>query len=306
MKAHRNHAAPVLKAASRRKMRVIVTPEGAPLTVEIAEYSERAAAFILDILLWFCIVVGLYALIFYIAYLYGIFFFASTAATVLASVIWLMAFLVRVAYFSHFELAWQGSTPGKRAMGLRVVDRRGGPLTPSAVFARNLTREFEIFIPIGVILSMGRHSGWAGLLSVAWILALALLPFLNRDRMRGGDLIAGTIVIALPKRALLEDVAHADQSEFHYAFADQHLTAYGAFELQVLEEVLRGANGAGDEAMLRNVGEKIRRKIGWTESVDQELLFLKDFYTTQRAYLERQQLFGKVRADKNHDLQARA
>ena len=56
--------------------------------------------------------------------------------------------------------------------------------------------------------------------------------------------------------------------------------------------------------MLRNVGEKIRRKIGWTEPVDQELLFLKDFYTAQRAYLERQQLFGKVRADKNQNFRS--
>lgn len=295
-----------LRGGSQRRERVVVTPEGVPLTVEIGDYSERVSAFLLDVMFWLGITAVLYIPLLIILLVYGWHIIDSLAIKLLASIIWLIAFFVRLSYFSYFELAWQGSTPGKRIMRLRVVDRKGGPLTPSSVIARNLTREFETFIPIGVLLSLSAPGSGAGALSMLWIVALALLPLMNRDRMRGGDLIAGTIVILLPSRALLADIAHSSQGEFHYTFTDQHLAAYGAFELQVLEEVLRGKFGVEDESMLRSVGDKIRRKIGWTEPVDQEMLFLKDFYTAQRAFLERQQLFGKVRADKNQDIQSRA
>ena len=54
-----------------------------------------------------------------------------------------VAFVLRNLYFIHFELAWQGSTPGKYFTGLRVIERHGGELTPAAIVARNLTREVE-------------------------------------------------------------------------------------------------------------------------------------------------------------------
>ena len=65
---------------------------------------------------------------------------------------------MRNLYFIHFELSWHGATPGKRIVGIRVVDRRGGPLLPAAVIARNLTREIEIFIPLGVLISAAAAS----------------------------------------------------------------------------------------------------------------------------------------------------
>jgi hypothetical protein len=52
--------------------------------------------------------------------------------------------------------------------------------------------------------------------------------------------------------------------------------------------------------LLAEVCDKICRKIGWTAPLphnDTEL-FLREFYTAQRAFLEREQLFGKPRADK--------
>jgi uncharacterized RDD family membrane protein YckC len=103
---------------------------------------------------------------------------------------------VRNLYFIHFELSWYGATPGKRIVGIRVIDRRGGPLLPSAVIARNLTREVEIFIPLGVLISASaaaKSGAWEYLVLGAWLACFAGLIFFNRDRMRAGDLIAGTV-----------------------------------------------------------------------------------------------------------------
>jgi uncharacterized RDD family membrane protein YckC len=278
-----------------RNTREIITPEAIPLTVELAPLSERATAFIIDFVFWnmavFLIVLPISLLI-----------FASVTPEIVIGLILLVSFLIRNTYFLHFELSWRGATPGKRIVGLRVIDRNGGPLLPSAVITRNLTREFEVFMPVTVLLSfqdvaMGQWSQW---LFLAWLLAIGAIPFLNRDSMRGGDLIAGTIVICLRRRSLLADQA---LNEFHYTFTDRQLLAYGNYELHVLEEVLRGAaTSLYSKEMLRHIGEKIRNKIGWTTEVplDLEESFLRDFYTAERAFLEREQLFGKVRLDKHH------
>jgi uncharacterized RDD family membrane protein YckC len=282
-----------------RNRRQLISPEGVSLPVEIADYGERATAFVLDLFILFAATALLYLIILFVAFIalrIGIASLNGAIAT--ASVLLFIAFLVRILYFIHFELAWQGATPGKRMVGLRVVDRGGGPLLPSTVIARNLTREMEMFLPLGLLLSVGRSASvWQTLFTAAWTLAFVLLPLFNRDRMRGGDLIAGTIVIALPKRALLGDLV---EQVFHHNFTDKQLAAYGAFELQVLEELLRHPDAPDGARLQREVCAKIFRKIDWRQPVAEAdtLLFLKEFYTAQRAYLEREQLFGKPRADK--------
>jgi len=279
---------------TRRQTREIVTPEGVPVMVEIADYGERLVAFSIDFAIWTLLTILIYLPI--------IFVIGRTGGSLIAiSIALFIGFIVRNLYFIYFELAWQGSTPGKRVVGLRVIDRRGGPLLPSAVIARNLTREVEMFIPLGVLLEGGRSVGggvdWGQLSTALWLLFFAALPAINRDRMRGGDLIAGTMVIALPRRALSSDLV---EHTMQFTFTPHQLQAYGAFELQVLEELLRRPPSAETTQVLDEVCDKIGRKIGWTDPLPRRDVpaFLRDFYTAERAYLEREQLFGKARANK--------
>jgi uncharacterized RDD family membrane protein YckC len=285
----------------KRERRQIITPEGVPLSVELADYGERLVAFTIDLFIWLLLILLIFIpLVFAIG--------VSRGSMIAIAIALFIAFMVRNLYFVGFELAWRGATPGKRLVGLRVIDRAGGPLLPSAIVARNLTREIETFIPIGVLMTaQGGPDGsvdWSNLVIALWMLFFAALPFINRDRMRGGDLIAGTLVVSLPKRVLLSDLV---ERAVQYSFTDQQLRAYGAFELQVLEELLR--RPATPEAMplLIGVCEKICNKIGWTTPVPPAgvLTFLREFYTAERAFLEREQLFGKARADKYADVDAK-
>ena len=79
----------------------------------------------------------------------------------------LLSFALRSFYFIFFELRWQGATPGKRALGLRVIDRKGGRLKPEAVFARNLMREVEMFLPISLL--------WV-IVVAGWLFMLGKVP----------------------------------------------------------------------------------------------------------------------------------
>jgi len=222
----------------RRRRREIVTPEGVAIPVELADYGERLSAFFLDFVLQLVAIIVIFLSLVAVA---GTNDSASgqTAGIAIAIVLFIY-FLIRNIYFIFFEIAWRGATPGKRVIGLRVIDRNGGPLLPTAVIARNLTREVEMFLPLGILLSWGRPAegvaDWEEFFLAIWMLFFALLPAINRDRMRGGDLIAGTVVIALPKRALSSDLV---DGTLQFFFTEQQLRAYGAFELQVLEELLR-------------------------------------------------------------------
>src|SRR5262249_10864873 len=99
------------------------------------------------------------------------------------------------------------------------------------------------------------------------------------------------------KRVLSGDLV---ERKSQFAFTDQQLRAYGAFELQVLEELLRSQITPDSMRLLNEVCDKICRKIGWSAPVSpaETLPFLREFYTAERAFLEREQLFGKARPDK--------
>jgi len=274
---------------SVRRRHSITTPEGVQLTVELADATERAAAFLIDLIL---IVLANIALIVLVVVAFGL---HHQARLVIALTLF-AGFLVRHLYFVRFELAWQGVTPGKRVFGLRVIDRSGGPLLPGAIVTRNLTREVECFLPLLALFAAGGGAVENVFLAL-WLLGLAFIPLFNKNRRRVGDMLAGTLVMVVQKRVLLPDLAE-ESSEF--SFTDRQLREYGAFELQVLEEILRRPKTAETEKLLTDICGRVSKRIDWPDPIpqSQEGAFLSQFYAAQRAHLEREQLFGRVREEK--------
>jgi hypothetical protein len=145
-------------------------------------------------------------------------------------------------------------------------------------------------------------------LTLAWVSIFTLLPLFNRERLRAGDMVGGTWVVSVPKKRLRQDLAEGRagttawqrlQSE-KYQFSQAQLEAYGIFELQTLETVLRH-DGEGGAATRRTVAERIQRKIGW-QGIDapNSKDFLDAYYQALRAHLEKRMLMGKRRENK-HD-----
>lgn len=278
-----------------RRQRHLLTPEGVPLLIELPDPGERLMAFLTDL---FISSAGAVLILLLGGLIAGLFAQRGPLAFTLPVTL-LMAFLARNAYFIFFELRWAGVTPGKRMVGLRVIDRHGGPLRYGAVITRNLTRQAEFFFPIELLLITKGWlwSPWDVLLSGMWLAGMAVLVLRTPDRLRAGDLIGGTVVIALPKKLLLEDLARDTQQ---FEFQPGHLEAYGIKELQVLEEVLRQPHNAETARLMRDIRDRIQKRIGWDRPVpdrDTET-FLRDFYTAQRAFLERRKNIGEERRDK--------
>jgi uncharacterized RDD family membrane protein YckC len=213
------------------------------------------------------------------------------------------AFVLRNFYFVAFELSAKAATPGKRILGLRVASRNGGRLAAQGVLVRNAMRELEFFIPLSVIgtrVEGGGGEAWIYLLAFVWVGIFALFPLFNKDRLRPGDLVAGTWVVRVPKQALLRDIAEDQNAPdtLGYTFTQEHIEAYGVKELQVLERVLR----MRDEDTMKSVAERICAKIDLPYRWDQDhYAFLSAYYAGLRRHLENNLLMGKRRADK-HDV----
>ena len=103
----------------------------------------------------------------------------------------------------------------------------------------------------------------------------------------------------MPRQRLLERSGRGAQRNSPSPTASSQ--AYGAFELQVLEELLRRPDeretAAGAARRVRQHLPQDRLDASRCRARD-VIAFLRDFYTAQRAYLEREQLYGRPRADK--------
>jgi len=149
---------------SRRRDRLILTPEHVPIRLSPAGLGSRFLALLTDV----AILLGTLSIL--NAAVRGILSpgmaeaFAATAA-----------FVGFVGYPIYFELRHQGRTPGKRAFGLRVVDGRGLPIRLEQSFVRNIVRALD-FAPL--------FYGVGGLVSL-----------FDRDHRRLGDILADTLVV---------------------------------------------------------------------------------------------------------------
>ncbi len=296
------------RAAAGAPRLALLTPEHVAIDFRIADLGTRATAVVLDVGIQIAVMVVL-----------GMLFSSPLRVgdDVLPALLLVAAFVVRNFYFTFTELHWQGRTPGKRALGLRVVARDGGPLTAEMLFARNLTRELETFLPLSALLApdslVPGAPWWVQLVTVVWILALTLLPLFNRQRARLGDLLAGTVVVFEPRTALDSDLveeAHSFGAQQEYAFTAEQLDVYGIRELQVLEDVLRRPPSDQRDDLLRLISDKVRHKIDWdssggntsaSDTADGDVhpqRFLQAFYAAQRGRLERHMLFGQRRERK--------
>ncbi|WP_165776948.1 RDD family protein [Paremcibacter congregatus] len=284
---------------NHRRTREIISPEGISLSVRLADRGERAVAFVIDMVI---IGVAIFAM-----FLFTLFMHKFIGETL--SIIFIMGtyFILRSFYFVIFELKWQGQTPGKRILGIRVTRRSGGRLEAGALFARNLMREVEIYIPLSLVFA-GSQMGvaqWAIVLSLIWSSIMLFMPLFNKDCLRTGDMIAGTWVISVPKTVLLPEVGqHAasatnDPVGMKFHFSKKQLSIYGIYEVQTLENVLRRET-KDRHRLFQEVAQRIQAKIGWQPVHSQEDAgeFLQAFYTALRRHLEADMLMGRRKENK--------
>lgn len=274
--------------APRTMRRSFVTPEGVDLKLELGGAGARAAAFLLDLLAMLVVLVA-GTIVIALA-------FAAAKGEILG-ILWLIGFFIlRNFWFTLFEMGGRGATPGKRLLGLRVVARDGARLTGGAVLARNAMREIEVFLPLSFLGAQaveGVADTFLTLFALLWSGLFLFFPLFNRDRLRVGDLVAGTWVVRTARERLGDDLAAGVAGRQRRRFSDHALGLYGVYELQTLEDVLRN----GQPEAIATVAATIQRKAGLAEDGD-DRGFLEDYYAALCDRLERGLLVGRRRENK--------
>ena len=142
--------------------RRVATPEGIELTLRLAGPVPRALAWAVDVAMRI-VAVWVLALVLGPAGLFG------------AGGLFLALFFFEWLFPAWCEVRWNGMTPGKRVLGLMVLNDDGSPVRWPAALTRNLLRTVD-FLPL--------------------LYAVGLATMLvNRDFKRLGDLAAGTVVV---------------------------------------------------------------------------------------------------------------
>lgn len=151
----------------------IQTPENVAFGYQVAGIGSRFLASLLDTIL--ILLLQTVVILVFVLVLSAFDLFGETIAAWVYAVLGIVGFIFFWGYYIFFEMLWNGQTPGKRWVGLRVIRTDGTPITLSESFIRNLTRLVD-FLPamygIGII-SM----------------------FLDKQSRRPGDLAAGTLVV---------------------------------------------------------------------------------------------------------------
>ena len=152
----------------------IVTPENIAFSYRLAGPFRRLPAYLIDLIIRLAVALG------------GAIFLGILSSLValpaigggMALVLW---FVMAWFYGGLFETFWNGQTPGKRAMAIRVLSVEGQPINALQAVLRNILRTVDA-LP-------------AFLYQVGLIAATV-----NPRFQRLGDLVCGTIVVIEDRR----------------------------------------------------------------------------------------------------------
>ncbi|MFT3707855.1 MAG: RDD family protein [Archangium sp.] len=151
----------------------VATPERVSMELPIAGLGSRAMAYLIDVLLLGAIaIVAYFGASFFVANPYELLQGLSSTVRIIAVSALIGGLWV---FWTLFEVLWNGQSPGKRLVRIRVVKADGSPTTFFSSAVRNLLRLIDFLptcYPVGVITML-----------------------IDRKHRRLGDLLAGTVLV---------------------------------------------------------------------------------------------------------------
>jgi uncharacterized RDD family membrane protein YckC len=160
---------------------VVATGESVAFTYELAGLGSRFFAVFIDMAIQIFVLV---------AFFFGFIWLAAilpdsakstpsqlskVASAIVGGIFFFALFMLFDGYFILFEWLWQGRTPGKRMLGIRVVRDGGFPVDFTSSVIRNVIRILE--------------------LGFGFYIVSAISTLLSPQNRRLGDIAAGTIVV---------------------------------------------------------------------------------------------------------------
>jgi uncharacterized RDD family membrane protein YckC len=222
----------------------IKTPENIEFSYDIAGIGSRFVANIIDTMIQSAIISAISASLI----LGGLvtFSFNVSAAPWVFAIALVVAFAIFVGYYMFFEIIWNGQTPGKRLVQIRVVKEGGYPIGASDAIVRNMLRSVD-FLPF--FYAFG-----------------ALVMLVSKRSKRLGDYVAGTIVVkdrrlTAPKAIELLSLGQLGQSSTETAYySSSYNHRLSNAELELVSKFLNRRDTFKD----RDVRQRLAKKLAYS------------------------------------------
>lgn len=174
-------------------------------------------------------------------------------------------FVLRWSYYIFFETFFNGKTPGKILLRLRVIHYQGKFLDIQAIILRNFIRivdqDLTFFIPIPALICM----------------------MINKDSRRIGDLVANTVVIKEDKLLITPPDFNITSSIIEKQKAEEKVLIKKLSEndLYILRKFLNSFNTFPEEKRIRlseQMAKTIKNKLNDTEEYTDPEQYLRTIY----------------------------
>ncbi len=214
----------------------VATPERVAVDLPIAGLGSRAMAYLVDLAL-----LGAVGLVVYFAVTFFVPDVVNAAlglSTFVRTMSLVLTFFALWVYWTLSEVVWNGQTPGKRLVRIRVVKLDGSPVTLFSSAVRNLLRVIDFFpvcYPVGVITML-----------------------IDRKHRRLGDLLGGTVLV----RDEQIDLSRYEQVA---------TSAVAVDDLEVATSYLSRFDDLEPAARLR-LGKKLAARLGLADAEDAAVL----------------------------------
>lgn len=207
----------------------IETAQNVSIYQNVAGIGDRILAYLID----FLIIVAYWFLMLFLISLFDLDWVSGADIWAFYLVLGLPIFL----YALFFEIFWDGKTPGKAVMKLKVVKLDGSKPGFGSYVVRWIMRIVDISISSG---------------------GVAVLSILLNDRgQRLGDMAAGTTVISLKKRASLRQTILVDIPEGYVPLYPQ-VTVFTDRDMQTIKTVYSNARMSSNHNVIVKLADKLR------------------------------------------------
>lgn len=235
----------------------INTTQNIEIDFKAASVGERILASMLDL-----IFKALYLIVyFYVDRLFSWSdYFAGDAWS--RNAYWVVVSLPIIFYSLFFEVVMQGSTPGKKIMGIKVIKIDGYQATIVDYFVRWILRVLDIVTTNGIV-------------------AIFSIIFTNNSQ-RLGDIFAGTTVISTKNRIPLSATIFQEVEQTYVPLFPQVIRLSDA-DIGVVKEIYLKYKGNRDFSLIKSLARKLESELsidrGKLELNNQEFIevVLKDY-----------------------------
>ena len=235
----------------------IDTPENVSFSYDIAGIGNRFIGALIDSFIVTCLVIILNILLFAVLYWDNTPFASLLEGEEISwlegfaiALFALLQFIIFWGYYTLFEFLWNGQTPGKQLVKIRVLRLDGNPIGFVEAALRNLVRPVD-FLPSGYALGL-------------------VVMFSNEKSRRLGDWAAGTIVVRMRADLSLDSLVELAGREIQPEAAESssmllefpYIRQLSTSDYELIREMLaRKWYGGSSNIMLRRLAQAIAARL---------------------------------------------